>query len=159
MVFGSKVYGILLFLLGVSGACYAAERGAGAMTPPGPNAISGEAHLVRGDTARPCTGVELIADTDATTAWVRGAFHDDGSAPRRVLDAMPQGGDFQKNRQHAACDARGYFRFAHVPDGQYYVLASVRWAVRWQRNGGGLVKQVSVAGGQQESVSLAGPLR
>lgn len=55
------------------------------------------------------------------------------------------------------CDARGRFAFAELPDGDYYLVATVTWREREQGvdQGGMLMQHVHVATGETKDVLLA----
>jgi hypothetical protein len=57
------------------------------------------------------------------------------------------------------CDAEGDFEFLNVPDGNYYLVAKVIWAIPGQYNqnyqGGGMMKRVSVNDGEHVKVLIS----
>jgi hypothetical protein len=125
----------------------------------GNNSITGRAYLVsRSGYVRTCIyrRVELIPVTTYSTAWMSHVFQgvDAGYASRTIIDGMPNDDDFAKFRRQATCDQSGSFTFKDVADGKYYVFAGIYWALRWQRNGGGLMKEVDVTNGKQVDVVL-----
>ncbi|WP_147329504.1 carboxypeptidase-like regulatory domain-containing protein [Paraburkholderia sp. DHOC27] len=57
--------------------------------------------------------------------------------------------------RHTTCDAQGNFGFGHLPDGNYILLASVRWTVDDRPQGGPMWLPGSVSGGTPRRVILS----
>lgn len=125
----------------------------------GGNSISGRAYLAsRSGYVRTCANrrIELIPITNYSTAWMSRVFQgaNEGYAARAVIDSMPNDDNFVKFQRQATCDQSGSFIFNNVADGKYYIFVSIYWSFRWQRNGGGLMKEVEVRNGQQVDAVL-----
>lgn len=66
---------------------------------------------------------------------------------------------YQANSRTVRCDAQGNFRFENVPDGDYYVTATVTWGVPLygvtMHQGGVMMQKVSVRGGETKNIVLS----
>lgn len=66
---------------------------------------------------------------------------------------------YESNSKSVKCDALGNFRFENIPDGEYYVTATVVWGVPTgyfiSRQGGVLMQHVSVKGGETKNIVLS----
>jgi hypothetical protein len=70
------------------------------------------------------------------------------------------GGDdpgYMATAKTTRCDARGRFSFSELPDGDYYLVATVTWRERTFgiENGGSLMQRVHVSTGETKDVLLA----
>jgi hypothetical protein len=126
----------------------------------GDNAVAGRAYVVsRRGYVRSCMDgdVRLIPVTPYSKALMSRAFQNfnDGYASRAAVEALPQNEDFNKFQLRVDCDRSGHFQFEHVADGEYYVLATIYWLTRWQRNGGALLEEIAVSHGARETIALS----
>ena len=74
------------------------------------------------------------------------------------MDLMMQDDDyflFLTNQMNARCNRRGEFWFRNVPDGPYYILATVEWQEGNIWYGGPFVKPVEVSGGKVKEVTIS----
>jgi hypothetical protein len=71
------------------------------------------------------------------------------------LDMLPDNPEYSKYMRHAVCDDQGHFRFESVADGRYYVFSEMTYLSAGRaHSGGGLLREVSVSGGQTQTVHL-----
>lgn len=123
------------------------------------NAISGDAVMrTRGGEPRTCAGfpVLLIPKSRAADAWAKTVF---GNAEAGY---SPQAFDHEAPRPPASaattqtmCDAQGKFSFDGLADGTYYVVTEVSWDVQYERQGGLLMRAVTLSEGKPEHVFLS----
>ena len=73
----------------------------------------------------------------------------------KQLEFEPDPVDFKVFVRSVQCDAQGYFSFTRVPDGDYFAITSVSWAVANRMQGGPLMERVSVAGGDTKEIVLS----
>jgi hypothetical protein len=66
---------------------------------------------------------------------------------------------YVKSMRETTCDARGDFEFNNVADGEFFVTTNVSWKVAGEEQGGGLMKRVSVAGGETSAMVISQPSR
>lgn len=123
--------------------------------PAGYNTITGQARLLYpSGFVRDCADqtVLLLPATAEVTAQVTAAFGTaQGGSVNRFGLVIGAG---MPSRRETECGSDGRFRFTAIPDGRYYVLARVRWLVRWQQNVVNLAQPVTVANGQTANVEL-----
>lgn len=62
--------------------------------------------------------------------------------------------DYLKYRKVTTCDAQGSFSFEGLADGNYYVIALVLWKVGNANQGGGLMHDFFVKGGEKINLVL-----
>lgn len=126
----------------------------------GPNRIKGSAVLRRNDGAAiTCAGsdVWLVPATKYARARIMALY---GGVTRGYRDARmpaPNMSDDQLSLYRSAwrtttCDAQGFFSFANVKDGEFYVVTSITWMNGAQ--GGNLMHQISLSGGETKEVVL-----
>lgn len=130
---------------------------------PGKNTIAGSALMrtMAGD-VKTCAGllVELIPDTpyarERMTVSFRGA--ESGYFPASNLIAPPPDPDYTRTVRRSVCDAQGSFSFEGIPDGSYFLTASVIWNIPLQYTamvqGGDLMQRISVSGGEVRKIVL-----
>lgn len=129
----------------------------------GSNTISGDAVLrtVGGD-VKTCAGlgVKLLPISADTERWARFTYGPNGglySPPLFGARSIPFEADPYVRRQ--TCNAQGRFSFQGLPDGQYFVIATVTWSAptRYglESQGGDVAKRVEVRGGQELEVTIA----
>lgn len=63
--------------------------------------------------------------------------------------------NFRKNTRHTQCDSRGDFIFENVANGDFFVVTEVTWVAADRRQGGKLIKRVSVKDGETVSVIMS----
>jgi hypothetical protein len=56
--------------------------------------------------------------------------------------------------KQSQCAAQGNFEFTQIPNGRWFVLTEVTWAVGYARQGGTLMREVSLANGETVQVLL-----
>jgi hypothetical protein len=77
-----------------------------------------------------------------------------GGVPANFLGDDPR---YTAAAKSARCDTHGRFLFAGLPDGDYYLVATVTWRERAQgiEHGGMLMQRVQVSAGETRDVLLA----
>ena len=82
------------------------------------------------------------------------------SAPK--INFTPNLPQYLANAKEVICDAQGKFKFRNVADGTFYVTAAVAWEVpstspyvQPSQEGGYLMQQVTVSGGEIKEIVLA----
>jgi hypothetical protein len=122
--------------------------------------IEGRATLRSGSSgyARNCAGFDayVVPATPETTAFIREHFGrtENGFAPSVSLqDSL---GQFVTNSGggRVACREDGTFAFAGVAPGHYYVLADIKWLLRWAHEGGTLSTVADVSAAHSSSVMI-----
>ena len=132
-------------------------------TRPGKNTISGSA-LMRtmvGD-VKTCAGllVELIPETPYARERMAISFGsgDSGYFPASNLTAPAPYPEYNRTVRRSVCDAQGTFSFEGLPDGAYFVTASVVWNIPMRDvalvQGGDLMQRVTVGGGETHKIVL-----
>lgn len=129
----------------------------------GSNSIAGDALLrTRGGEVRTCAGldVKLIPSTPYTDAFVARVYPGGYRPLDYVFQTRPQMDPaalpFVKSKR---CNAQGEFLFSQLPDGPYYVVATVTWEAPgyggyMAPQGGEIAQPVQVAGGRTETITL-----
>jgi len=126
---------------------------------PGRNTVSGTASLRDGATIRTCAGTSanLIPDTAYARARMTAIF---GNATRGTRAASRGPVKFERDDplyvsslRSARCDTAGSFSFPGVPDGVWYVTASVKWG-QDQTDGSSMMQRIDVQGGRLMKVTL-----
>lgn len=132
-----------------------------AMLRPGTSTIKGSALIrQRGGGVVTCAGndVFLVPATLTATSELRRVFGDDKGYVHRGGDPFLGGGKLvmppQPNRQ-SVCNAQGFFTFANVRDGKWYVMTSVMWTSADEHQGGTLLGSAEVAEGQEAEIVLS----
>ncbi|MES2255497.1 MAG: hypothetical protein V4559_10695 [Pseudomonadota bacterium] len=122
--------------------------------------IEGGATLRSGATgyARTCAGFDayIIPVTPSTTAFMQKHFKQirNGYAPAPSLQdelgmfVTANGGG------RVNCRDDGTFAFANLAEGQYYVLADIRWLLRWAHRGGTVSTVADVRRAQSSSIAI-----
>jgi len=123
----------------------------------GTNTIDGQAIVRYSDGPASCAGdvATLVPDTPYTRARLNKlyggsrAFTEISTAPR-----LPRDRNYEAYVRHAPCDAEGHFRFDHVADGHYVVVAPLRQAGQPRTQGESIRQSVAVRGGETSSILL-----
>jgi hypothetical protein len=138
------------------------EDQAGMALAQGNNEIKGSA-LVRqnGGGVVSCAGrsVILVAATDYAKARIFHLYKSTASGYRPVHAGRilfdPDLPAYRAGMRDTVCDAQGYFKFDRVADGNYFVNTQITWVVGSSPQGGTLMKQVAVRGGEKKEIVLA----
>jgi hypothetical protein len=126
----------------------------------GTNTVTGLALIDSGGDTHSCAGgsANLIPDSAYARARMTAIF---GNASRGMRAASLGPVKFERDDplyvqtlRTAPCDAAGSFSFPRVPDGVWYVTASVKWQGAAQVEGGSLMQRVDARGGRLEKVVL-----
>lgn len=159
----NRAFTILLAssLIGVLGACAPAH--VAVQTPydasqyvsfrsSGANAIRGQAFLLkRGGGVVTCAGRPVFLSPDSPYFREIATIAVSGSKPD-----FPHGrGGPEDVVRHTICDAQGNFGFANLPDGNYILLANVRWMVDDIAQGGPMWMPGTLSGGVQRRVIMS----
>jgi len=136
-------------------------------TKPGGNTVTGDALLrTRGGDVKTCAGlnVTLLPATPYTAEyiWRRFGSEDGGYSGNVDVGPITLAPDLDRFRRSGVCDAQGVFTFANLPDGAYYVIATVTWEVPemagyysyMSLQGGDIAKRVEVKGGETAKLTL-----
>ena len=122
--------------------------------------IEGHATLRSGPSgyARNCAGFDayIVPTTPETTAFIREHFGrvEDGYASSASLqDTL---GLFVTNNGggRVACGEDGTFAFAGVAPGRYYILADIKWLLRWAHEGGTVSTVADVSAAHSSSAMI-----
>jgi hypothetical protein len=123
----------------------------------GANTIIGQAMTRRpnGEIAT-CHGdaATLAPDTRYTKARLATLY--DGRDTVEIQDAprLPRDSEYEHYVRHARCSHGGHFRFSHVADGDYVVIAALRSQHDSREQGVSIREEVSVHGGETRRVRL-----
>jgi hypothetical protein len=94
----------------------------------------------------------------AAAPELRRVFGDDRGYVERGGDAVIGGGKLvvapQPNRQ-GVCNAQGFFTFANVRPGKWYLMTTVVWQVGEENQGGTMLGAAVVAEGQGAEIVLS----
>lgn len=108
--------------------------------------------------ARTCAGFDayIIPVTPSTTAFVRKQFHDTHNGYSSNILLQNELGTFVTNNGGGCVPCRddGIFTFADLADGSYYVLADIKWLLRWAHRGGTVVTAADVRRAQSSHVII-----
>ena len=133
----------------------------------GENVILGSASLrTKAGNAIPCPSEEarvtLIPDSGYARERMEWLY---GSQEGGFISARDGSKDdfpsriYEQSLRTATCDDQGNFAFGNLPDGTYFLTATVGWrkiatdgSVLWE--GGGLMRRVQVSGGQRVQIKL-----
>ena len=124
----------------------------------GANTITGQAFLrQRGGGVVTCAGatVDLFPQTPYSRERVLnlyGTITQPSQGTRFLDDPDPR---YLELTRETICDADGNFRFADVPDGEYFVIARVQWEVASSTQGGPVMAPAAVSGGEEVHVLIA----
>lgn len=122
---------------------------------PGPNAVSGQAFLrQQGGGTVTCAGEQVLLLPNTVFFREMLDIARKGSEPEHVGARISQG-EFKSILRQGQCDAQGNFAFASVPSGSYLLATQVQWVVGYNRQGGGLLKTVSVEPGDSNRFLLS----
>ena len=133
-------------------------------TKPGNNTVTGFAVLrTASGEARTCAAllVRLIPDSAYARERMSGIYGSLSQGTTRVggpaykEDATDKA--YVASVRETRCDGQGNFTFESVPNGVWYVSASVVWSVNHSRGateGGAMMKRIELTGGQTVKVSL-----
>lgn len=136
-----------------------AER-AKRLIEPGSNTIKGRAFLrtANGDVVH-CGGYEvrLIPKTQYATERMAHLFRSvqDGFNRDRRFQFSPEYKGYRRYTRSTICDNRGQFTFENVADGEFYLVTDIVWFSNRLRNGGSLMKRVTVSGTETVEVILS----
>lgn len=126
----------------------------------GSNEIDGQAFVrQQGGGIVTCAGstTTLEAVTSYTTERMQVLYGRTDSGFRNVEDGqgLPPSQELAEHSRHGVCDAQGNFSFSGVADGDYYVATTAVWKVGDYMQGGALMQEVSVHGGETRKVILS----
>jgi hypothetical protein len=132
-----------------------------AMLAEGTGTIRGSALMrQRGGGVVTCAGnqIYLIPATQSATKEMRRLFGGDEGWVPRGGDAVFGGGTLvltpEPNRK-TVCNAQGFFTFANVRAGKWYLLTSVVWTVGDDYQGGAMLGSAELAEGKETEVVLS----
>jgi hypothetical protein len=125
--------------------------------------ISGQAFLrQRGGGVVTCAAnqVTLVPEGEYAKQRMIGIYGstEKGYTPVGVAErlANAKSDDYYKLMKNVSCDAQGNFEFENVPNGEYFVITTVRWQVsEYSIEGGDLMQHVSVSNGRDVKVLLS----
>jgi len=129
----------------------------------GTNTVTGLALIESGGTTHSCAGgsANLIPDSAYARARMTAIF---GNASRGMRGASLGPVKFDRDDplyvstlRTAPCDQAGSFSFPRVPDGVWFVTASVKWQGDSRVEGGSLMQRVDVRGSRLVKVVLGRP--
>ena len=130
------------------------------MLRPGTNTIKGSG-LIRqqGGGVVTCAGNEvvLIPATAYSTERMK-AIYPSAEGGLTVLGEIrfePNPPEYRTTVRTTKCDAQGSFVYDRVADGKFFVVSSVVWYVRDIRQGGNMMKSVTLSGGETKTVVLS----
>lgn len=129
----------------------------------GTNAIQGTAILrTERGTVKNCAALPVMLFPDSTYARERlsllygSAEHGfnpyTGGRPADFTNDDPR---YQATVKTVPCDAHGRFAFTELPDGDYFLVATVTWRERGLVEGGSLMQRLHVSTGETKEVLLA----
>jgi hypothetical protein len=131
------------------------------MLEPGTGTIKGSALMrQRGGTVVTCAGndVFLIPATPSATSELHRVFKSDAGYVPRGGDAVMGGGTLvvppEPNRK-GICNAQGFFNFAKVRAGKWYVMTSIVWTVGDNHQGGAMLGSADVTDGKESEIVLS----
>lgn len=134
---------------------------AGRMTQKGVNIITGSA-LIRqqGGGVVTCAGlpVSLIPSTAYADERIRVLYGNNlrgYSSVNQAVRFQPDPSTFYQLTKDTVCDAQGNFQFLNVADGTFYVVSRITWMVGYSAQGGSIMHQVTVQGGDAKQVVLS----
>jgi hypothetical protein len=123
-------------------------------TESGPNTIKGQGFLrQKGGGVVTCAGSQVIAMPDTLFFREFISLYKAGKKPQ-----IPGGfvdPSYRSIIKQAQCDAQGNFTFSAVPNGNWFVMTEVKWAVGYAPQGGALMREVNVADGVVAQVLLS----
>jgi hypothetical protein len=106
-----------------------------------------------------CAGNEvwLVPVTEYSTERMNVIYGSDqqGYSESGAPKFEPTPASFMELTRTTVGDAQGNFEFDEVADGDFYVVTSITWAVGYSRQGGTLMRRVSVADGGSKKVILS----
>lgn len=136
-------------------------REAAFIEQPGSAVITGQGFMRQlGGGVVTCAGEQatLIPATAYATARMR-ILYGNVEAGRRPLTMMsaPEEAppEYLRLTRTSTCDAQGNFRFDNLPPGQYFLTVPVRWVAGSAPQGGTLMRRVTVAPAQNQTVLLS----
>lgn len=132
---------------------------AAAMLEAGTGTIRGSGLLrQRGGGVVTCAGndVFLIPGTPSASSELRRLFGGDQGYVRNGADALGGGKLVAAPDPHrqAMCDAQGFFTFANLKPGKWYVMTAITWVVSDNTQGGTLLTSTDLAEGASVEVVL-----
>ena len=87
--------------------------------------------------------------------------NDSGFMSFRIADSypapifIPDEPQYPQLTRNSICDAQGFFKFDQLADGSFYIWTTVQWYVDKDKQGGVLLKRVSVKNGETKEIVLA----
>ena len=134
---------------------------ANAMLAPGTSTIKGSALIrQRGGGVVTCAGNEvfLVPATASATSELHRVFGGDEGYVPRGGDPLVGGGTLVEPptpHRPSVCNAQGFFSFANVRAGKWYVITSIVWMAGENNQGGTLLGTAEVAEGQETEIVLS----
>ena len=122
--------------------------------------IEGHATLRSGTSgyARSCAGFDayIVPITPVTTAFIRQHFHNTHNGYSSSISLQSEFGTFVTNNGggRVPCRGDGTFTFSDLADGPYYVLADIKWLLRWAHRGGTVATTADVRRAQVSTVTI-----
>jgi hypothetical protein len=122
--------------------------------------IEGNATLRSGASgyARTCAGFDayIVPVTPMTTAFIRQHFHNTHNGYSSDIQLQNGFGTFVTSNGGGSvpCRGDGTFTFADLADGPYYVLADIKWLLRWAHRGGTVATVADVRRAQVSTVTI-----
>ena len=123
-------------------------------------AIEGHATLRSGSSgyARTCAGFDayIVPVTPVTTAFIRQHFRNTHNGYSSSISLQSEFGTFVTNNGggRVPCRGDGTFTFSDLADGPYYVLADIKWLLRWAHRGGTVATTADVRRAQVSTVTI-----
>ena len=77
------------------------------------------------------------------------------SSVNQAVRFQPDPSTFYQLTKDTVCDAQGNFQFMNVADGTFYVVSRITWMVGYSAQGGSIMQQVTVQGGDAKQVVLS----
>ncbi|WP_158498664.1 carboxypeptidase regulatory-like domain-containing protein [Martelella endophytica] len=123
----------------------------------GRNTITGQAFLRRNDGVvvyAAGSDVHLIPKTAYSTERMDGIYR--GAKINTYIQSPPMPDGYLAAMRDTRADGEGRFAFAGVADGSYYIVTTVEWLVGYTPQGGNLMEEVSVKGGETRDIIMTG---
>ena len=122
--------------------------------------VEGSAALRSGTSgyARTCAGFDayIVPVTSVTTAFIQQHFHTAHNGYSSSILLQNEFGTFVTNNGggRVPCRGDGTFIFVDLADGPYYVLADIKWLLRWAHRGGTVATTADVRRAQVSTVTI-----
>lgn len=108
--------------------------------------------------ARTCAGFDayIVPVTPVTTAFIRQHFRNTHNGYSSDILLQSEFGTFVTNNGggRVPCRGDGTFTFSDLADGPYYVLADIKWLLRWAHRGGTVATTADVRRAQVSTVTI-----